>query len=477
MAPPLIESILHLGFRFNPTPKEVITYYLPRLLAGEPMHRAIRAFIHDTNIYACAPGVLAGQFRATPRKDDRFFFTTVQRQRSKSGKKDARRYMRVAGQGAWSYQKSEEIKDDGGVKIGEVTKLRYKFKNGKFADWLMEEYSCACSCPDAVVGDRERVFCRIYVSPNAGTESAARQESAAFSEQPAAPPEPVVIAHAQARKQRPAPPPIIKPPCPKRIRGAPISPIRPPPAAACTTTSLASPRQCEPQRSMAPPSATVQGAHLPRRSCAPSQQQARAYHVPEPRHLAPRAPPVEQLPLTPRPATAARALDPFALPDQLLSTETEDPFDAQDAYDELMRELDKIPTEEEAEDAPALVKQEADDETLAPPLATLLASALIPTRTQAPSVQATTVAQAPCSPVATRDPFCTESPDAAQNEDTDFDLVSLVEGALDTEQAEEDEAQDDTDCFAFPLANEQMRDERDPFAAAFAAEAKRMMRS
>ncbi|TVT99468.1 hypothetical protein EJB05_55137, partial [Eragrostis curvula] len=378
MAPPPIESILHLGFRFNPTPKEVTTYYLPRLLAGEPMHPAIRAFIHDANIYACAPGVLAAQFRATPRKDDRFFFTTVQRQntKSKAGKKDARRYVRGAGQGSWGFQKSEVVKDDGGVKIGEVTKLRYKLQNGKFADWLMEEYSCACSCPDAVLGDRERVFCRIYVSPNAGADSAARQESAAFSEQPAPPPdEPVVIAHeqSQARKKRPAPPPIItKPPCPKRVRGAPISPMRPPPSFPLPPSGMAPPSSTVRRP---PASAQVQTVPAPPgRPCATFQLQTHAYHVPEPvappRHFPPRPHPVvEQLPLTPRPAPPARVLDPFALPDQLLSTETEDPSDAQEVYDELMKELDKIPTEEEAEDTAlasqaAVVKQEADDDDL-----------------------------------------------------------------------------------------------------------------
>ncbi|TVU27092.1 hypothetical protein EJB05_29671, partial [Eragrostis curvula] len=140
-----------------------------------------------------------------------------------------------------------------------VTKLRYKFKNGKFADWLMEEYSCACSCEGAVGGDTERVFCRIYVSPNAGADSAARQESAAFSEQPAPPPnEPVAIAREQVRTKRPAPPPIMKPPCPKRIRGAPISPIRPPPSFPSSA----------PPSAVSPPSATV------RRPPASAQLQA-----------------------------------------------------------------------------------------------------------------------------------------------------------------------------------------------------------
>ncbi|TVT99480.1 hypothetical protein EJB05_55149, partial [Eragrostis curvula] len=66
-----------------------------------------------------------------------------------------------------------------------------------------------------------------------------------------------------------------------------------------------------------------------------------------------------------------------------------------------------------------------------------------------PSVQASTVTQAVSSPVEARDPFCTESPAAAQDDDEDFDFVNMIEDSLWTEQAEEDEAQDDTDWQGF----------------------------
>ncbi|TVT96740.1 hypothetical protein EJB05_58036, partial [Eragrostis curvula] len=289
----LRERMLHLGFRFNPTPQEAITHTLPRLIAGEPLHPAIRPYLHDTDIYACEPGVLAAQFQPTPRTGDRFFFTTCKRQPSQKAGKSGRA-VRAAGAGSWHSQgNTTDVKDGVGVKIGEVKKLRYK-KGGKFTDWLMDEFSC-CS-QDAVVGDTQRVLCKIYVSPRAAPDSVARQEAAAAAFAPPAPEDPV------AAHKRPAPP-VVEQPCPKRPR------------------------------------------------CA------------------------------------------------------------------------VVPT-------PQMVT---------------------------PSVQASTVAQAVSSPVAARDPFCTESPAAAAQDDDDFDLVHLIEDSLKTEQAEEEEAQDDTDWFAaFMPANQMM---------------------
>lgn len=192
---------MHLvGYHFNPTPRDVVRHYLPRLIGGEPMHAALRPFIHDTDIYACAPGALAAQFRALPSMDGaRFFFTAVRRQRHTPGEgvRRARARVRAAGPGTWRFQSSEDVKDGSNVKIGEVRKLRYEYRNGAETEWAMDEYSCACSVKGAVAGDTERVFCRIYVSaPDDAGENAAA-----------------------VTRKRPAPPPIGRPPCPKRIGG------------------------------------------------------------------------------------------------------------------------------------------------------------------------------------------------------------------------------------------------------------------
>ncbi|TVT99475.1 hypothetical protein EJB05_55144, partial [Eragrostis curvula] len=208
MAAALRARMLELGFRFNPTPLEAVTHTLPRLIASEPLHPAIRPYLHDADIYACEPGVLAAQFQPTPRTGDRFFFTSCKRQPSQKAGKSSRA-VRAAGPGSWHSQgNTTNVKDGAGVKIGEVKKLRYK-KHGKFTDWLMDEFSC-CS-EDAVVGDTQRVLCKIYVSPRAAPDSVARQEDAAAAAAfaPPAPEEPA------AAPKRPAPP-IAEPPCPKR---------------------------------------------------------------------------------------------------------------------------------------------------------------------------------------------------------------------------------------------------------------------
>ncbi|KAL6905672.1 hypothetical protein ACP4OV_003273 [Aristida adscensionis] len=160
MAPSLSQA-LHLGFRFNHSPLHAAVYYLPRLIAGEPLHESVARFVHNADVYACEPGALAARFLPVPSTDDRFFFTT--RRRQKAGK--ASRAVRFAGPGSWTSQRSTDVLDGAGVKVGEMTKLRYK-KGAVLTDWLTDEFSTCCS-DGAVAGDRHRVLCKIYVSPRA----------------------------------------------------------------------------------------------------------------------------------------------------------------------------------------------------------------------------------------------------------------------------------------------------------------------
>ena len=67
MAPLLGAEIFSRGFRFNPTPLEAATYYLPRLVAGAPLHEPVRPVIHHADAYACEPADLARRFRPMPR--------------------------------------------------------------------------------------------------------------------------------------------------------------------------------------------------------------------------------------------------------------------------------------------------------------------------------------------------------------------------------------------------------------------------
>ncbi|RLN00243.1 uncharacterized protein C2845_PM06G16130 [Panicum miliaceum] len=277
-------EIFSRGFRLNPTPLEATTYYLQQLLAVAPLHEAIRPFIHHADVYACEPGELARQFRPLPRTGHRFFFTHCKLQQPhKAGK--AGRATRAAGAGSWHSQGVTDIVDRKKVKVGEMRKLRYK-KGGAYTDWLMDEYSCCLQ--DAVVGDRQYVFCNIYVSPRAAPGCVARQESAAFF----APPAPVVIAQAPPPK-RPAPQ-VAEPPCPKRTRGAVVAPTPPMvQAAAGCTAYFAPPRPCVPNRTVAPPStpSVIRSSLAP----APTRLAAPPSRTPAPARPQPVAQPKQQI--------------------------------------------------------------------------------------------------------------------------------------------------------------------------------------
>ncbi|CAL4995725.1 unnamed protein product [Urochloa decumbens] len=261
MASSLGSEIFSRGFRFNPSALEAATYYLPRLVAGAPLHEAVRPVVYHADVYACEPGDLARRFPPLPKTGHRFFFTHCKLQTAgKAGIKPTR----AAGAGSWHSQGATDVVDGAGVKVGEATKLRYR-KGGAYTDWLMDEFSTLCS-EDAVVGDKKFVFCNMYVSPRAAPNSAARQESAAFFAPPA--PAPVAIVQTAAPK-RPAPPQFAEPPCTKRMRGAVAAPTPPftqpagyyrmasfappPPYAPHTTASAQPPPPPVPTRFAAPP--------------------------------------------------------------------------------------------------------------------------------------------------------------------------------------------------------------------------------
>jgi hypothetical protein len=298
--------IFSRGFRFTPTPLEAATYYLPRLIAGAPLHEAVRPVVNHVDVYGCEPGDLARRFCPLPRTGHRFFFTHCKLQQPQRAGK-ASRPVRASAAGSWQSQGVKDVVDHAGVKVGEITKLRYK-KGGANTEWLMDEYSCCLE--DAVAGDRKYVLCNMYVSPRAKENSVERRESAGFFAPPALAPAPVVIAQAAAAAKRPAPLQSAEPPCPKRMRGAVASTLPVLEPAGCTA-SLAPPPQFLPHTtasaqpvvqpaSFAPPlpyvphiaaSAQAPPPPVPTRLAAPPKSRA-----PAPKLLQLRSPPKQQAP-------------------------------------------------------------------------------------------------------------------------------------------------------------------------------------
>ncbi|CAN6362174.1 unnamed protein product [Urochloa humidicola] len=379
-------EIFSRGFRFNPTPLEAATYYLPRLVAGAPLHEAVRPVVHRAQVYASEPGDLARMFPPLPKTGHRFFFTHCKLQHSqKAGK--AIRAARAAGAGSWHSQSVSDVVDGAGAKVGEVRKLRYK-KAGAYTDWLMDEFSSTLCSQDAIVaGDRQYVLCNIYVSPRAAPDSAARQESAAFFAPPAA-------------TKRPAPPQVAEPPCPKRMRGA-VAPAPPAmqPASYCTkpfvppppyaTASAPPPPPLSTRLAAPPPQLPTRFAasppQLPTSFAAPPLNRPPAPAPPQPKQQIPpptlplpvvrachvpvaQAPAPQCQPQAPSEKTKQRTLDPFeaaelryeAEEDERVAAPSADPeeppavaLDEDDVWDELASLLATQPASKESPAAAA----------------------------------------------------------------------------------------------------------------------------
>ncbi|CAL5098399.1 unnamed protein product [Urochloa decumbens] len=376
------QDIFSRGFRFNPTPLEAATYYLPRLVAGAPLHEAVRPVVHHADVYACEPGDLARRFPPLPKTGHRFFFTHCKLQQpTRAGK--ASRPARAAGAGSWHSQGGvSDVVDGAGVKVGEARKLRYK-KGGAYTDWLMDEFFSTCCSEDAVTGDRQYVFCNMYVSPRAAPNSAARQESAAFF----APPAPALVAMVQAAApKRPAPPQFAEPPCTKRMRGAVAAPTLPftQPVGYCTTPYAPhSTASAQPPPAPAPTRLAAPPPQWPSRSPALAPPQPTKQQMPPP-PLRPCHVPGVHAPArhcTPQPSektTKQRTLaDPFEAAAELVYEAEEEErvvaphpkaaLDEEEDWDELTQQLSLLPEgEEEIPDAVAAPDPASKDE---PPVA------------------------------------------------------------------------------------------------------------
>ncbi|XP_047078739.1 NAC domain-containing protein 83-like [Lolium rigidum] len=212
--------------RFDPTPKEAVTYYLPRLIAGSSLNGAEKV-IHEFDIYSCEPKDLAYQYDPAPHAmdtGDRFFFTTCKRKNGSSN-----RSARVAGGGTWTGNKTQSIVH-AGVKVGEVKSLSFK-KEKACTGWVMEEYRCML--PQAVVADGEKVLCKIHLSSSSAC-AAARQESAAYllrhrqeaAGLPVPEPETITVTTTAQVLKRPAPVAADDLSCSKKLRmAAPVQAI------------------------------------------------------------------------------------------------------------------------------------------------------------------------------------------------------------------------------------------------------------
>ncbi|KAK3147100.1 hypothetical protein QOZ80_3BG0278050 [Eleusine coracana subsp. coracana] len=127
---------------FTPANYKLISVYLRRRLAGDPLPAATAAYFHDVDIYTTDPATLTAGLQPAPtgKADGDFwlFFTPL---RSKSST-DSRKSRRVGGGlGTWhSEHAPEDVVDDEGNLVGHRQLFSYKDKGGRRSGWSMWEF-------------------------------------------------------------------------------------------------------------------------------------------------------------------------------------------------------------------------------------------------------------------------------------------------------------------------------------------------
>ncbi|KAK3157862.1 hypothetical protein QOZ80_2AG0129260 [Eleusine coracana subsp. coracana] len=145
---------------FTPPNHKLITVYLRRRVAGEPLPSAGAAYFHDVDVYAAEPATLTAGLQPVPSSNGEasswLFFTPVKTKSST----DSRRSRRVGGGvGTWhSEHAPEAVVDDDGNRVGHRQLFSYKDMGRRRTGWSMWEFGGA----DQDGGETLLVLCKIH---------------------------------------------------------------------------------------------------------------------------------------------------------------------------------------------------------------------------------------------------------------------------------------------------------------------------
>jgi hypothetical protein len=145
---------------FTPSNSKLISVFLRRRIAGEPLPPAAASHFHEADIYTAEPTTLTAGLDPVPAGKGEasawLFFTPV---KTKSTK-DNRRCRRVGdGVGTWhSEHAPEAVVDDEGKRVGHRQLFSYKDKGGRRSGWSMWEFGAA----DQEGAEPLLVLCKIH---------------------------------------------------------------------------------------------------------------------------------------------------------------------------------------------------------------------------------------------------------------------------------------------------------------------------
>ncbi|KAF9595263.1 hypothetical protein IFM89_038266 [Coptis chinensis] len=127
------------GFRFAPTDEELITYFLAKILAREPLPELYNNIIMPCELYGSEAFEPWQLLKGREEENEVYVFTSI-KQKYDGGKKIGRT---VGSEGwTWRISNSSDILDQEGNKIGCKKFMNYSKNNGKVkSPWMMYEFT------------------------------------------------------------------------------------------------------------------------------------------------------------------------------------------------------------------------------------------------------------------------------------------------------------------------------------------------
>ncbi|XP_004978357.1 NAC domain-containing protein 26 [Setaria italica] len=159
------------GYRFAPTPRELILYYLNPWVAspaGQTPFGQTEGIVCAADVYSADPGTLTSGLRHFGHDDGNWYFLCVARW--KDGNAGTRMSRAVQGGGTW-HGSGKRIPVG---RHGYRQTFEYRVPGGGKSAWLMEEIGS--SLPEATGGEGVKVLCRVHRTPRAAADDDANEE-------------------------------------------------------------------------------------------------------------------------------------------------------------------------------------------------------------------------------------------------------------------------------------------------------------
>jgi hypothetical protein len=155
------------GYRFNPTPEELIRCYLNPWVADGKTAVLFNGTVCVADIYDTDPDALTSRFQDSSHDGAWYFLCVV---RWKYGKPGTRMNRRIRGGGTWSASSSKK------TVVGEGHRQGYEYRatGDEKTVWIMEEF--VTNLEAATVDDGVKVLCKVYHSPLASAMADQEQE-------------------------------------------------------------------------------------------------------------------------------------------------------------------------------------------------------------------------------------------------------------------------------------------------------------